>query len=70
MDTTTHKPIDAVAKEKVEGEQSRAKLGQASSSRYAPGRAGASSRAIDEEDDDGGDRHYAEERIVDDDDYD
>lgn len=58
---------DSVAKEKVENESS-GRLGLSDSGRYASGRAGASSRDIDD-DDDGGDRRYAGEGVVDDDDY-
>ncbi|KAL1900237.1 hypothetical protein Sste5346_002548 [Sporothrix stenoceras] len=58
---------DSVAQEKVENESS-GRYGLSDSGRFAPGRAGASSRDIDD-DDDGGDRRYAGEGVVDDDDY-
>ncbi|CAK7222412.1 hypothetical protein SBRCBS47491_004857 [Sporothrix bragantina] len=48
---------DAVAQEKVENENSRGRL---DSDRYSSGRAGASSRDLDE-DDDGGNRRYADD---------
>ncbi|CAK7241377.1 MAG: hypothetical protein STHCBS139747_002838 [Sporothrix thermara] len=48
---------DSVAKEKVESENSRGRL---DSGRYPSGRAGASSRDLDE-DDDGGQRRYADD---------
>ncbi|CAK7204171.1 hypothetical protein SEUCBS139899_006925 [Sporothrix eucalyptigena] len=57
---------DSVAQEKVESESS-GRLGLSSSSRYGSGRAGTSSRDVDE-DDDGGNRRYAGDGIVDDDD--